>query len=126
MIYIVSLAFMAVSIVIMALQFKNTKPEYGIYMGLAGVMVIAAFSLGRLSEIIDSINVIKQYTGTGQYMSLIIKVTGITYVSELASDICKEAGYGTIAGQILIFGKLSVVALCIPVFETLFKIIIGF
>ena len=122
MIYIVSLAFMAVSIVIMALQFKNTKPEYGIYMGLAGVMVIAAFSLGRLSEIIDSINVIKQYTGTGQYMSLIIKVTGITYVSELASDICKEAGYGTIAGQILIFGKLSVVALCIPVFE----IIIGF
>lgn len=117
---------MAVSIVIMALQFKNTKPEYGIYMGLAGVMVIATFSLVRLSEIIDSINVIKQYTGTGQYMLLIIKVTGITYVSELASDICKEAGYGTIAGQILIFGKLSVVALCIPVFETLFKIIIDF
>ena len=122
----ISLAFMAISIVMMALQFKSTKPEYGIYMGIAGVLIIAAFSLTKLVEIIDSINMIKQYTGIGQYMSLIIKVSGITYVSELASDICKEAGYGTIAGQILIFGKLSVVVLCIPVFETLFEIITGF
>ena len=41
----ISLAFMAISIVMMALQFKSTKPEYGIYMGIAGVLIIAAFSL---------------------------------------------------------------------------------
>jgi len=51
---------------------------------------------------------------------------GITYVSELSSSICKDAGYQTIAGQIEIFGKLAVFMLSMPVLLTLLDTVRGF
>lgn len=87
------------------------------------MLVIAVCSMTKIVEIVKSINEIQQYMGIGQYMTLIIKVTGINYVAELSSDICKEAGYATIAGQIIIFGKLSVMLMCVPIIQTLFQII---
>lgn len=42
------------------------------------------------------------------YFKILLKIIGITYIAEFASDLCKDAGYTTIAGQIQMFGKLSV------------------
>ena len=39
----------------------------------------------------------------------------ITYICELCSGICKDAGYSSVAGQIEIFGKLSVLAAGMPI-----------
>ena len=40
---------------------------------------------------------------------------GITYAAELASSICKDAGYQTVAAQIEIFGKLLIMVLSVPI-----------
>lgn len=53
------------------------------------------------------------------YIQTLMKIIGITYIAEFASDLCKDAGYQTIAGQIQIFGKLSVLAVSIPVLTAL-------
>ena len=59
---------------------------------------------------------IKKYLGAGeQYLSILLKVMGITYICEFSSGICKDAGYGTVASQIEILGKLSVMFAGIPV-----------
>ncbi len=44
-----------------------------------------------------------------------MKVIGITYICEFASGICKDAGYGSVAGQIEILGKLSVIFAGLPI-----------
>ena len=49
------------------------------------------------------------------YMTMILKMIGVTYVAEFASNICKDCGYQTIAGQIEMFAKLSILALGMPV-----------
>ena len=49
------------------------------------------------------------------YMGVILKMIGITYISEFASAICKDAGYARIAGQIQVLAKLSILALGMPV-----------
>ena len=49
------------------------------------------------------------------YMGVILKMIGITYISEFASAICKDAGYASIAGQIQVLAKLSILALGMPV-----------
>lgn len=51
---------------------------------------------------------------------------GITYIAEFSSDLCKDAGYQTIAGQIQIFGKLSVLAVSMPVLLALLDVIQNF
>ena len=44
-----------------------------------------------------------------------LKVIGITYICEFSSGICKDAGYQSVAGQIEILGKLTVMFSGLPI-----------
>ena len=46
-----------------------------------------------------------------------------TYIAEFASDLCRDAGYQGVAGQIQIFGKISVLAVSVPVLTALLDVI---
>lgn len=112
-----------ICIVMFAIQFKSLKPEYGIYMTVAAAMIIFFYSLSKLQIIFDGIEEIKAFINLGGYMPVIVKIVGISYISEFASDICKDSGYAAIGNQIQIFGKLSILAVCVPIFITLFETI---
>ena len=58
-------------------------------------------------------------------MSTMFKMIGITYIAEFSSGICKDAGYQTLAGQIEIFGKLTILVLGLPVLLALLQTIRG-
>ena len=49
------------------------------------------------------------------YLTILLKIAGITYIAEFASGICRDAGYGAIGSQIEIFGKLSILAVSMPI-----------
>lgn len=55
---------------------------------------------------------------------MIFKIIGITYISEIASDISKDCGYATLGNQIQIFGKLTILGFCMPVLTAIVKAII--
>ena len=48
---------------------------------------------------------------------------GITYVAEFSSAICKDAGYQSIANQIEIFGKITILVMSLPIILALMKTI---
>ena len=50
---------------------------------------------------------------------------GVTYLSEFASSLCRDAGYGAVAGQIELVGKLSVLSIGMPVVLALLELIAG-
>ena len=70
------------------------------------------------------INQIQNYVkiDTG-YVGILLKMIGITYVSEFSANLCKAAGYQAIAGQIEMFGKLSILAISMPVLLVLLETI---
>lgn len=101
---------------LLALQFKSGKSEYGIYISIALSILVFVGILGHLETLIDTMRQIGSYINIDSvYISTLLKMLGITYVSEFSSSICKDAGYQTIAGQIEIFGKLAVFVLSMPV-----------
>ena len=112
---------------LLALQFKSGKSEYGIYISIALSLVVFVGILGQLTTLVDAMRKIGSYINIDSaYISTLFKMLGITYVSEFASSICKDAGYQTIAGQIEIFGKLTVFVLSLPILLTLLETIRGF
>ena len=50
------------------------------------------------------------------YIAIVVKMVGITYAAEFAINICKDAGYSAIAGQIETFAKMSILVVSLPVF----------
>ena len=62
----------------------------------------------------------------GSYIKILLKIVGITYVSQIAGDLCEDAGFHAISGEIQIFGKLSILVISLPIVLTLMNTIIGF
>jgi len=112
---------------LLALQFKSGKSEYGIYISIALSIIVFVGILGHLETLIETMRKIGTYINIDSiYISTLLKMVGITYVSEFSSSICKDAGYQTIASQIEIFGKLSVFVLSMPVLLALLDTVRGF
>lgn len=112
---------------LLAIQFKNGKAEYGIYISIALSILIFFAILSPLKIIIKTIQTIGNYINMDSaYIGTLLKMLGITYLAEFSSNICKDAGYQTIAGQIEVFGKLLILALGTPILLTLLDTIKGF
>lgn len=102
--------------VLLALQFRTQKPEYGIYIGITACLIIFAFTLTGLQDMWERMEVLRDLlAGHQTYYQLLLKAVGITYVCEFCSSICKDAGHSAIAGQIEVFGKLTVLLLGMPI-----------
>ena len=116
----VRVAFLGITGILMALQLKALKPDYSVYLCLGISLLIFSFVAEKLSVIMDGLQAVQDCLPLNAgYLQILMKIVGITYIAEFASDLCKDAGYQTIAGQIQIFGKLSVLAVSIPVLTAL-------
>lgn len=113
---IIKIGILGVAGVMLALQFKSNRPEYGLYLGAVLCLIIFSFSLSGLNLLLVKIRDLEKYiNGSESYLGFLFKAVGITYVCEFCASICKDAGYGAVAGQIEIFGKLSVLLMGMPV-----------
>lgn len=112
---------------LIALQFRGGKTEYGIYVSIVAGILLGVGILGKLGTVLDTVKEIGSFLQIeGSYLSVLLKMLGITYVAEFASNICKDSGYQTIASQIQLFGKIAVLALGMPVLLTLLRTIEAF
>lgn len=121
------IAFIGLIGVILAIQFKGNKSEYGLYISLATSLIILFCVVDKLSVVIEAINKIQSYINLNTlYITTLVKIIGITYIAEFASGICKDAGHSAIAGQIEVFAKIAVMALSMPILIALLETIDSF
>ena len=118
------IGILGVAGVLLALQFKSGKSEYGIYISIALGMLIFASLLGKISLLKDVLNEVSNIVGlNSDYFKTLWKILGITYAAEFSSAICKDAGYQTIALQIEVFAKITILVLSLPVLSALLQTI---
>lgn len=123
---VIKIAVLGLAGMMLAQQLKPHKPEFAAYLSLATGVLIFGYALSRLGAITDSIRQISNYIMVDQmYVGILIKVIGIAYICELASGLCKDAGYSAIAGQIEIFGKLSIIVMSLPILKALLETLEG-
>ena len=123
---IIKIAMIGLAGVVLALMLRQQKSEYALYISLAAAVLILIFSADRLSVVMDTIRRIEEYLQIDSAMiKILIKMTGITYVAEFATGICKDAGFGALGSQIEMFAKLSLMAVGVPVLLALIETVEG-
>lgn len=121
---VVQLSLFAVAGVLLAMVLKKERPEYGIILSMVVCVCIFFSVVGRLSILLGSVNRLRELaTMDAGYFRTILKMIGITYVAEFAVNLCKDAGYSTIASQIEMFSKISILLLALPVIEAFLDLI---
>ncbi len=112
----VQIALVGVVTVLVALQFRNQKPEYEVLICICGGVLIMGFAVSKLGEILRSLRQMQTYAGMeDSYYRILIKIIGITYLSEFASDLCKDAGHASVGTFVELAGKLSIMAVSMPI-----------
>lgn len=109
---------------LLAVFLKNYKSEYSTYIILGTGILIFAYICTQLKNIITSIDAFANYINIDStYITILIKMTGISYLGEFASSICKDLGYQSISSQIEVFSRLTLFVLSIPVVSALIETI---
>lgn len=112
----VNIAIIGIIITLLGMLFKKTREEFAILISIAGCFLIFSMGIPKLQIIIDAINKIQEYISiNNNYIIILIKIIGITFISEIAASICKDCNYGAVAGQIELFGKLTILATGMPI-----------
>ncbi|KIR04021.1 Stage III sporulation protein AD [Lachnospiraceae bacterium TWA4] len=120
----VKVALVGVITALFTLWFKGQRPEYGVYLGLGASILLLLSILGQMSQILEFIKQLQDDIGIQTYyIKLLVKMIGITYLAEFASDVCKDCGCQTLSGQITIYGKFILLGLSLPVVQTLLSTI---
>ncbi len=121
---IIRISVIGIAGIILAILVKEVKPEYSFYVTVAAGVAVLFFAAGKLTDLFDSLREIQEYIPIETtYMNLLLKMVGITYVGQFSAGICKDAGYSSVAGQIELFSKLSVLAISMPILTALLETI---
>lgn len=124
MIKIVCLGLSGVMLCLLLRQMKSPIAEV---ISLATCLLIIFYSLTKLSGVFGMINTLGSYfSGQKDYFRILLKIIGITYLADFSSNICRDAGYNAIAGQIEIFGKISILAISSPIILALLEAVYDF
>ena len=121
---IIKTGILGLAAVICAMTVKEQKPQFAVLVSLAAGILISYNAIFRLKTISQLLENLTEYTAIrSSWFLILVKIVGISYVSEFSSGICKDAGYSTTAAQIELFCKLSVMVLSMPVLMALLKTI---
>ncbi len=123
---IVSIAVLGLAAMMLAVQLKGVKGEYSVYLAAGAGLVIFFYGISKLETVIETVKQVQAYIKINHvYINALMKMIGITYIAEFSSGICKDAGYGSLGNQIEIFGKLSILAVSMPILLALMEMIQG-
>lgn len=124
---IVKIAILGIVGVLLALPLKKERSEYSTFIAIVVGICIFVYLLTKVGVVLQFVEELKSMIAVdGRYIGLVVKMVGITYVAEFATNICKDAGYAAIGSQIEIFAKLSILVVSVPVLRAFLEMIGSF
>lgn len=119
---IIGIGLVALIIIVLLKQYR---PEFAVYISLLTGVLILFFVMDQLTGIVQLIqSVANRSSVNSSFVTLLIKITGIAFLSEFAVSICKDSGESAIASKVELGSKIIIIAMSIPIISNLLEIII--
>ncbi|MDU4429077.1 stage III sporulation protein AD [Clostridium sp.] len=98
------------------LLFKDKRGDLAALILLAAGVVIFIYCISRVSEVVNFLKTIADKAGIDTvYIQIVLKILAIAYLASFASEICKDAGAGSLASKVEFSGKMFILVLAIPI-----------
>lgn len=109
-----------------ALYIKQVRPDYALAVTLAAVLLIFSGIIPRICLFVEDMRSFADAGGVSEgYLLPIVKIIGIAYLTQIASDICADAGEKALSTHVETAGKISVAIIALPTIEDVFSLILG-
>jgi stage III sporulation protein AD len=120
---VLGIAVIATAIAVLLRQYKA---EYAMLVGLAAGIIILLYILIKSQPVFSELNALMSNSGiNNSYSQILIKALGICFITQLATDVCKDSGETAIASKVELVGKFAILLLALPLFEQVAKLAVG-
>ena len=104
---------------------KQYKPELAIYVSMAAGVIILVYAIEELTGVINLLQSISNKTYiNNSFLKILLKITGITFITEFAVSICSDAGEKAIASKIEIGSKVVIITMSTPIITSLLELVV--
>ena len=122
---IIKIIGIAISAVVITIIIKQYKPEFAIYISLIVSALILILVMDKLSGIVNLImNLSNRISGGQEFLKILIKITGIAFLTEFAVSICKDSGENAIGAKVDLGGKVLIISMSIPIISSMLETIL--
>lgn len=112
---------------ITAILLKSTKPELSFAVTITGILVILLFLLDALKGTLSVFSELAKTTGIDNgLIRILLKIVGVGYLTEFGAGIVHDFGSSSVADKIVLGGKLTIVAMSLPILQALLGMVNGF
>jgi stage III sporulation protein AD len=118
----------AVAIAVASMLLRQIKPELATLLVVVASLAVFASLLSKMGAIFRVVEDLAQRASIGNlHMKTLLKIMGVAYVAEYGSQICRDAGEGSLGLKIELAGKLIILTLSIPlllvILETILRLV---
>ena len=114
----------AIAVCVINIVLKQYKPEYALLLSTVSAALMLLCAAPTIADIWDKISVFAERAGAeNEYISLAVKIIGISVTTQAATEICRDAGEGALASNLELAGKVIMLFSALPAITSLFDAI---
>ena len=104
---------------------KDLRPEFALLTAVVTGVVIFSMILGSLIYVVNTISSLQYKVDISiSYFNTVLRIMGMAYLVEFASQISRDAGADSVAMKIEFGGKVLIMAMATPILLALMDLII--
>jgi len=100
---------------VLALTVKQYRPELALQVSIAGGAVLLLMCISQLSGILAAVRNYFLKSGLPyNWLAPSFKIIGIAYITQISSELCRDAGEGAVACKLELCGRVMMTAAALP------------
>lgn len=111
---------------LLALTVKTQRPEMGILITILTSVMVLGVLFQKLKPLLETAeSLFSDLPLSWEYGSILLKGLGICLLTQAAADCCRDAGETALASKAELSGKITLLALSVPLFEKVISLAIS-
>ncbi len=111
---------------ILFLLLRTVNERFGVFVVMAGVVMILVYVLTKLSSVVSFIDHLAESAGVNnRYFEAVIKGLAVCYLGEFTISSCKSCGQNGWGDAVEVACRCTLLVLAIPLFEDFLNILLG-
>lgn len=109
---------------IMSVLLRQYRPEFALLTALAATILIFA---GMAQWLLPAAQRVRELLGQEPELTesaaILLKAVGVCFITQLACDLCRDAGESAIAARVETAGKAAILLISLPLFEQVLELV---
>lgn len=109
---------------LLSLAVRSYRPEFSVYISIACGIILFMTVIAQFSDILSVVSDVFSRSGyANSYFPVLLKILAIAYLTDLISQVCRDAGENGIASKTEMAGKIFILYVSLPVFTSILSMI---